>query len=124
MRLILLGIFLFIFFIISIPLFLMENIIGRFNHHSQVASSQIIVVVALRVLLFVCGVKRTMIGRDNVPKGLDILSSFHRKVPVIKAKKCFHLRKAALKWLKRPAVPLSLCPFPIPMQYLKTILLG
>lgn len=73
MRLILALLFLVIFFIISIPLFLIELIIGRFNHRTMVASSQKIVVGAFRILLFICGVKRTVIGVENVPNNEPIL---------------------------------------------------
>ncbi|HWT75377.1 MAG TPA: lysophospholipid acyltransferase family protein [Mobilitalea sp.] len=73
MRLILTAIFLIVFFIISIPLFLIELIIGRFNHRAMVASSQKIVVGAFHVVLFICGVKSTVIGRENVPKNEPIL---------------------------------------------------
>lgn len=73
MRLVLAVLFLVIFFIISIPLFLVEIIIGKFNPHAKIASSQRIVVAAFRVLLFLCGVKRTVIGRENVPKNEPVL---------------------------------------------------
>ncbi len=73
MRLILTALFLVIFFIISIPLFLIEFIIGKFNHHAMVASSQKIVVAAFHVVLFISGVKRTVIGRENVPKDEAVL---------------------------------------------------
>lgn len=72
-RLILTFLFLVIFFIISIPIFLIEWIIGKFNHRKMVASSQYIVVRAFRFILFICGVKRTVIGRDNVPKEEAVL---------------------------------------------------
>ena len=65
--------FLLTFFIISVPIFLIEFIIGKINHRAMVASSQRIVVMALRILLFICGVKRTVIGRDNVPKNEAVL---------------------------------------------------
>lgn len=73
MRLILIVLFLLLFFIISIPIFLIEYIIGRFNHHTQVASSQKIVVMAFHVVLFLAGVKRTVIGRENIPADEPIL---------------------------------------------------
>jgi 1-acyl-sn-glycerol-3-phosphate acyltransferase len=73
MRLVLALIYLIIFFIISIPLYLMELIIGRFNHRAMVASSQRIVVAAFRILLLICGVKRTVIGRENIPKNEGVL---------------------------------------------------
>ncbi len=73
MRLILILLFLLIFFIISIPLFLIEYIIGRFNKRIMVANSQAIVVFAFRVILLIGGVKSTIIGRNNIPKNEAVL---------------------------------------------------
>jgi 1-acyl-sn-glycerol-3-phosphate acyltransferase len=73
MRLFLGMLFLLGFFIISIPIFLIEWIIGKCNPHAKIASSQRIVVGAFHVLLFICGVKRTVIGRENVPKNEPVL---------------------------------------------------
>jgi 1-acyl-sn-glycerol-3-phosphate acyltransferase len=39
----------------------------------MVASSQAIVVTAFKILLFICGVKTTVIGRENVPKDQPVL---------------------------------------------------
>ncbi|MGF7141723.1 1-acyl-sn-glycerol-3-phosphate acyltransferase [Anaerotaenia torta] len=86
LRLLLTLIFLLIFFIISIPLYLIEYIIGRFNRRAMVASSQAIVVGAFHIILFLCGIKRTVLGRDNIPKEEAVLYiSNHRSyfdVPV------------------------------------------
>ncbi len=73
MRLIIVALFLMTFFIISIPLFLIEFIIGKFNHRAMVASSQRIVVGAFHIVLFISGVKRTIIGRENVPENEAVL---------------------------------------------------
>lgn len=73
MRSLLTLLFLFIFFIISIPMFLIEYILGKFNHRAMVASSQAIVVTAFHFILFICGVRKTVIGRDNVPKNKAVL---------------------------------------------------
>lgn len=73
MRLILIVLFLLIFFIISIPIFIVEFIIGKINHRAKVASSQKIVVGAFHVVLFLAGVKRKVIGANNVPKDEPIL---------------------------------------------------
>lgn len=73
MRLILIVLFLLIFFIISIPLFIIEYIIGKFNRRAQVASSQRIVVAAFHVVLFLAGVKRTVIGVENIPRDEPVL---------------------------------------------------
>lgn len=64
---------LLIFFIISIPLFLVETIIGKINPHLKVKSSQTIVVAVFKFILFGCGVKRTVIGLENVPKDEAVL---------------------------------------------------
>lgn len=73
MRSVFVGLFLLLFFIISIPLFLVEYIIGKFNPHLKVKSSQAIVVAAFKFILFGCGVKKTVIGLENIPKGEPVL---------------------------------------------------
>lgn len=73
MRSILTFLFLVLFLILSIPVFLVEYIIGKINHRAMVANSQAIVVSAFRVILFISGVKRTVIGRENVPKNEAVL---------------------------------------------------
>jgi len=73
MRLLLNALFLIIFFTISIPLFLIEFIIGKFNRRAMHASSQKIVVAALKVILFLSGTKLTTIGVENVPKDEAVL---------------------------------------------------
>lgn len=73
MRIIFVVLFLLIFFIISIPLYLIELIIGKFNRRTMVASSQAIVVTAFRIVLFLSSVKSTVIGRENVPKDEAVL---------------------------------------------------
>lgn len=65
--------FLIIFFIISIPLFIVEIIIGKFNPHYKVRSSQTIVVTAFRIILFFCGIKKTVLGLENIPKKEAVL---------------------------------------------------
>lgn len=73
MRLLLNALFLIIFFTISIPLFLIEFIIGKFSRRAMHASSQKIVVAALKVILFLSGTKLTTIGVENVPKDEAVL---------------------------------------------------
>ena len=73
MRLIPAALYLLIFFIVSIPLFVMEKIIGCFSHHAMVSSSQRIVTFTFQIFLFICGVRRTVIGVENVPKDEPIL---------------------------------------------------
>ncbi len=73
MRTILVALFLGLFFIISIPLFAIEYIIGKFNKRMQAASSQVIVRAALKFILFVSGVKVEASGMENVPKDEAVL---------------------------------------------------
>jgi 1-acyl-sn-glycerol-3-phosphate acyltransferase len=73
MRLIPAALFLLFFFIISIPLFVLEKITGRFSPHAMVSSSQRIVTFTFRIFLFICGVSRTIIGVERVPKDEAIL---------------------------------------------------
>lgn len=73
MKTLFITLFLLVFFIISIPLFLVEIIIGKFNPHLKVKSSQAIVVTAFKFILFMCGIKKTVIGLDNIPKDEAVL---------------------------------------------------
>ncbi len=73
MRTLLVAVFLLLFFIVSIPLFVIELIIGKFNKRLQAESSQAIVRTALRFILFVSGVKVDASGMENVPKDQSVL---------------------------------------------------
>lgn len=73
MKNIFVALFLLVFFIISIPLYLIETIIGKINPHWKVKSSQAIVVTAFKLILLGCGVKKTVIGLENIPKDEAVL---------------------------------------------------
>lgn len=73
MKTLLVGIFLILFFIISIPLYLFEMILGKINLRLKVKSSQAIVVTALQMILFICGTKKTVVGKENIPKDKAVL---------------------------------------------------
>ncbi len=73
MRTLLVALFLIVFYIISIPLYLIEYIIGKFNPHAKVRSSQFIVSHALRCILFLSGTKMVVKGIENVPKDTPVL---------------------------------------------------
>ncbi|MGB8455451.1 MAG: lysophospholipid acyltransferase family protein [Anaerocolumna sp.] len=73
MKTILTVVFLLIFFIISIPLFIVEILIGKINPHLKVKSAQTIVVSAFRTILFLCGIKKTILGLENIPKDEAVL---------------------------------------------------
>lgn len=73
MRTIYVALFLLVYFLLSIPLFLVETILGKVNPHWKVKSSQAIVVTAFKMILFGCGIKKTVIGRENIPKNESVL---------------------------------------------------
>lgn len=73
MRTLLVALFLLLFFIISLPLFLIEIIIGKKNKKLKVKTSQSIVVSAFRIILRISGVKKEVKGLDNIPKDEAVL---------------------------------------------------
>ena len=73
MKTIFIILFLLIFFTISIPMFLVLFIIGKINPHLKVKYSQAIVVFAFNMILKCCGIKKTVIGVQNIPKDTPVL---------------------------------------------------
>lgn len=73
MKTILILLFLVIFAIIMFPVYIIELIIGKYNPHLKFKSSQKIVSIAFKIILFLAGVKTTVIGIDNVPKDEAVL---------------------------------------------------
>lgn len=72
-RLILVVLFLVIFFIISLPIFLVEWLIGKWNPHLRDISSLRIVQFAFKCILFLAGTRVTFIGQNNIPKDQSVL---------------------------------------------------
>lgn len=72
-RIILVGCFVVLFLILSMPLMLIEWIIGKFNMDVKDRSSLAIVNWAFRVVLFLAGTKVTFLGEENVPKDTPVL---------------------------------------------------
>lgn len=72
-RLVLVFLFLLVFFIISIPLFLIEEIIGKFNMDFKNHSSLKIVQTAFKIIMKLSGVRLTIKGFENVPKNEAVL---------------------------------------------------
>ena len=60
-RVFLIAVFLIVFFLLSIPVFLIEWIIGKFNPRVRDISSLRIVQGAFKVVIFLSGVKLTVI---------------------------------------------------------------
>ncbi len=78
MRTIIVSLFLLIYAILSIPLYLVEFIIGKINPRAKVRSSQFLVAKAFRIVLFLSGTKFTVIGKENVPKEAVLFVANHR----------------------------------------------
>ena len=72
-KFILAVIYLLIVGIISLPLYLIVNIIGKFNERKKVEVSQKIVAHFFRVMLLICGVKVDIRGLENVPEDEAVL---------------------------------------------------
>lgn len=73
LRTILVILFLIIYFIVSIPIFLVEWIIGKFNRHARDISSLRIVQFGFKGILFFSGTSTTVIGMENIPKDEPVL---------------------------------------------------
>lgn len=73
MRTLLVILFLVIFAIISIPLYLVEFIIGKFDEKLRTKSSQAIVKGAFQIILFLSGTKVIVKGKERVPQNEAVL---------------------------------------------------
>jgi 1-acyl-sn-glycerol-3-phosphate acyltransferase len=72
-RSILAVLFVAVFLIVSLPIQGILWIVGRFNPWAKKTISLAIVSWAFNVVLFISGVKRTVIGEENVPKDTAVL---------------------------------------------------
>ena len=72
-RLMILFIFLVLFFTVSIPILLIEWIVGKFNPYAMDISCLRIVQGALWIILFISGTKTTVIGLENIPENEPVL---------------------------------------------------
>lgn len=72
-RLVLTVLFVTVFLILSIPIFLIESIIGLFNEHARDISSLRIVQWAFRVVILIGGINVTTIGEENIPKETGVI---------------------------------------------------
>lgn len=61
------------YLILSIPLLIIEWIIGKFNPHAKDVSSLRIIQTVFRFILWLTGVKVTVIGEENIPKDQPVL---------------------------------------------------
>ena len=72
-RFILVIAFVILFLILSIPVILVELLIGKFNPDLKSKQCLAIVQWAFRVILWMAGVKVTTIGKENIPVGEPVL---------------------------------------------------
>ena len=72
-RLILIGLFLFIYLILLCPALLVEWIIGKFSPEAKAKSSLWLVQRAFGFILFLAGTKVEVLGRENVPDHQPVL---------------------------------------------------
>lgn len=72
-RVILAVLFVALFLILSLPIQLVLLIVGKFNPIAKKKASLAIVSWAFNVVSFICGIKKTVIGEENVPKDKAVL---------------------------------------------------
>ena len=77
-RFICIVIFLIVYLILSIPVFLVEWVVGKFNPYARDISSLRIVQWGFKVILKIAGVRATVIGEENVPDEAVLFVGNHR----------------------------------------------
>ena len=77
-RFICIAVFLILYLILSIPVFLVEWIIGKFNRRAKDISSLRIVQWGFKVILKMTGVTTTVIGEENIPDEPVLFIGNHR----------------------------------------------
>lgn len=71
-------IFVVLFLIVSIPIFFVEWIVGKFNPYARDISSLRIVQWAFKVIIRMTGVQLTVIGEENIPDEAVVYIANHR----------------------------------------------
>lgn len=80
-RVALVAIYLTLYFIIFLPLMLIEFLLRKFNLHASVTSSQAFVRFHFKIVLFLAGTKVTVKGLENIPRDTPVLFvSNHRSL--------------------------------------------
>ena len=77
-RFICVAVFLILFLILSIPVFFIEWLIGRFNRELRDYSSLRIVQWGFKAILKITGVQATVIGEENIPDEPVMFVANHR----------------------------------------------
>lgn len=79
MRLIIALIFMVIVAILSLPMYLVEFIIGKFDKKLEHRIAQTIVKGVFHVVLFIAGTKLDVIGRENIPEDETVMFAANHK---------------------------------------------
>lgn len=72
-RLIFTGLFLLIYFIVSLLIFVFLAVVGKFNKNLKDRMSFAIVIWGFKVILFISGAKVTVKGKENIPNDTAVL---------------------------------------------------
>ena len=81
MRVIFVALYLLVYFILSMPLYLIMLLLRKWNKRLSVKTSQGWVSFHFKIILFICGTKKTVLGLENVPKDQAVLYvSNHRSL--------------------------------------------
>ncbi len=79
MRTLLVCIVFLIFFVISIPLFILELIVGLFSKKLRAQIAQLIISFGCKIVLKAGGIKLKAIGMDRVPKDRGVVYIFNHR---------------------------------------------
>ena len=73
MRSFLVAFTMFLWLVLTFPVYLVAALIGLFNKHACAAFSQSFVNAAFRLLMLLAGAKTTVIGKELIPKDTAVL---------------------------------------------------
>jgi len=73
MRSIIVAFTMFLFLVLTFPVYLVAALVGVFNKHACAAFSQRFVNIGFRILMWETGAKITVLGRENIPKDRAVL---------------------------------------------------
>lgn len=80
-RIILAGLAVLLFLILTLPLLLILWIVGLFNKDARFTASYSVIKWAFKLILFVCGTNITVYGAENVPEDRSVLfTGNHRSI--------------------------------------------
>lgn len=79
MRSILVAGFFTIFLIVSLPFIFIFRLVGLVSKKAEVVCSQKVVNIAFRIILFLAGTKRIVLGQENIPKDVPVLFTGNHK---------------------------------------------